>query len=139
MKSRPTVLIAEDDPVFRRVISFSIQAAGMNCELASNGLEAISIIERCSIDLIITDHQMPLCSGLELIEYVRSNEHLSSIPIILCTAKGFELNASQLVDSHSLLAVMRKPFSPRQMVGLVAAELLHEPISTAVQPCAIPL
>jgi CheY-like chemotaxis protein len=123
MKSCPVVLVAEDDPVFRRVIAFSIAAAGFTCQTASNGLEAIAILDREPVDLLVTDHQMPLCSGLELIEHVRKHAGLELLPIILCTAKGFELNAAALTQSHRLLGVMRKPFSPRQMMAIITAHL----------------
>lgn len=127
MNIRPTVLVAEDDPVFRRVIAFSIEAAGMTCETAANGLDAIAILAQGKIDLLVTDHQMPLCSGLELIEHVRNHPELAALPIILCTAKGFELNATELTRTHQLLAVMRKPFSPRQMIGIVTGHLQAPP------------
>lgn len=131
MNNRPTVLVAEDDPVFRRVIAFSIEAAGLGCQTAANGLDAKAILADGKIDLLVTDHQMPLCSGLELIEYVRSHPDLAALPIILCTAKGFELNATELSRTHRLLAVMRKPFSPRQMIGIVTAHLQGNSASDA--------
>jgi CheY-like chemotaxis protein len=120
MKNQPVILVAEDDPVFRRVIAFSLVAGGFQCLTASNGQEAFSMLEQMPVDLIVTDHQMPICSGLELIEKVRQNASLQQLPIILCTAKGFELNATELIRAYGLLAVMRKPFSPRQMISLIS-------------------
>ncbi len=132
MNHRPIVLVAEDDPVFRRVIAYSIAAAGFTVQTAANGLEAIAALDRDHVDLLVTDHQMPLCSGLELIEHVRTNSKFQSLPIILCTAKGFELNAAELTQSHQLLAVMRKPFSPRQMMAIITAHLLARPDTSPV-------
>ena len=134
MNHRFTVLVAEDDPVFRRVITFSVEAAGFRCQPASNGLEAQAILAEGGIDLLVTDHQMPLCSGLELIQHVRQVAGLISLPIILCTAKGFELNASELSTTYQLLAVMRKPFSPRQMMGIVTAHLQENSGGDAAAP-----
>jgi CheY-like chemotaxis protein len=130
MKNKYVVLIAEDDPVFRRVIAFSLEASGFLCETASNGLEAMEILRRGNIDLLVTDHQMPLCSGLEMIDKVRSQAVFESLPIVLCTAKGFELNADDLIQKYQLLAVIRKPFSPRQMIGIVSGHLVCSPAPT---------
>ncbi len=139
MNVRPLVLVAEDDPVFRRLISFSIEAAGMRCLTASNGLEAKECLQREPIDLVITDHQMPLCSGLELIAHIRQDESgtdvAKRIQIILCTAKGFELDAAELTQVYDLLAVLRKPFSPRQMVGLITASFAFD---NETSPCPLP-
>jgi two-component system, chemotaxis family, chemotaxis protein CheY len=125
MKKQQTVLVAEDDPVFRRVIAFSLEASGFHCQTASNGLEAMEILRRGNIDMLVTDHQMPLCSGIEMIDTIRQQARFASLPIVLCTAKGFELNADKLVEHYQLLAVIRKPFSPRQMIGIVSAHLLN--------------
>jgi len=124
MKKQHVVLVAEDDPVFRRVIAFSLEASGFRCETASNGLEAMEILGRGGIDMLVTDHQMPLCSGIEMIDKIRQQTSFASLPIVLCTAKGFELNAAELIRHYRLLAVIRKPFSPRQMIGIVSAHLL---------------
>ena len=117
------ILVAEDDPVFRRVIAFSLEAAGFACETASNGREALATLERSNIDLLVTDHQMPICSGLEMIDTTRKQAIYNLLPIVLCTAKGFELNADELIRKYQLLAVIRKPFSPRQMIAIVSAHL----------------
>ncbi len=64
MTHRPTtVLIAEDDPVFRRVMSFSIARTGLTVESVGDGLSAYERLCQGGIDFLITDHQMPICSG----------------------------------------------------------------------------
>ncbi len=69
-----TILIAEDDPVFRRVIAFALQSAGFECQMASDGQEAWNILQETHIDLLVTDHEMPVRSGIELIELLRCNQ-----------------------------------------------------------------
>src|SRR6056297_2438641 len=69
MTSRPiTVLIAEDDPVFRRVISFTLSRCSLAVEAVGDGDAAYRRLREGGIDFLVTDHQMPICSGLELIE-----------------------------------------------------------------------
>jgi CheY-like chemotaxis protein len=136
MLRRPTVLVAEDDPVFRRVIAFSIERAGFGCETASNGVEAIRLIDRGGIDFLVTDHQMPHCSGLELIEQIRNRAEQRPLPIVLCTAKGYELDSTELVRSYGLLAIIGKPFSPKQLIRVIASQFLDIPALTTSTPRA---
>jgi len=135
MITRPVVLVAEDDPVFRRIIQFSIEAAGFDCEVAANGADALGIVDSKPIDFLVTDYQMPVCSGLQLIEQLRVRSSLEELPIVLCTAKGYELNATELIEQFSLVAVIRKPFSPKQLTTLITQAFVNranaEPMSVS--------
>ncbi|MGB7328495.1 MAG: response regulator [Rubripirellula sp.] len=119
----PTVLIAEDDPVFRRVLGFTISRAGNNVETASDGLAAYERLCQGGIDFIVTDHQMPVCSGLEMLDRIKANPSIGPIPTILCTAKGFELDSQSLQQQFGLVAIMHKPFSPRLLIELITRNL----------------
>ena len=85
-----TVLIAEDDPVFRRVMGFSIARSGLTVESVADGQAAFERLSQGGIHFLVTDHQMPVCSGLELLERLASNPSVPCPPTILCTAKGLE-------------------------------------------------
>lgn len=114
-----TVLIAEDDPVFRRVMGFTIGRTGLTVESVGNGQAAYERLCQGNIDFLVTDHQMPICTGLELIERVIETPNLSLPPCILCTAKGWELDEAPLRSRYRLVAVMHKPFSPRKLTELI--------------------
>jgi CheY-like chemotaxis protein len=114
-----TVLIAEDDPVFRRVMGFSIARMGLTVESVSNGQEAYQRIGQGGIHFLVTDHQMPVCSGLELLEKLNADSDIECPPVILCTAKGLELDSQGLQSRYRLVAVMHKPFSPRKLGDLI--------------------
>jgi CheY-like chemotaxis protein len=118
-----TVLIAEDDPVFRRVMSFSISRTGLTVEAVCNGAEAYERLRQGGIQFMIIDHQMPICSGLELLEKLAANPQVHAPPTILCTAKGLELDSHGIQSRFNLVAVMHKPFSPRKL-----SELIHQQI-----------
>ncbi len=122
-----TILIAEDDPVFRRVIAFALQSAGFECQMASDGQEAWNILQETHVDLLVTDHEMPVLSGIELIEALRCNHLFDYLPIVLSTAKGLEFDADELLAKHQPIAILRKPFSPRQMIALVMSMLSPYP------------
>lgn len=131
-----TVLVAEDDPVFRRVISFSIARGGFAVECAGNGLEAFERLQKGGIDFLVTDQQMPLCTGLELLEKIADSESLQQPPTILCTAKGLELDAIALEERFDLVAVVHKPFSPRKLCQMILQHTKDE-IATSEPICGI--
>lgn len=120
MTQPTTVLIAEDDPVFRRVMSFSISRQGLTVEAVCNGAEAYDRLAQGGIDFLIIDHQMPVCSGLELLEKLKANPNICNPPTILCTAKGLELDSHGIQSRFNLVAVMHKPFSPRRLSDLIS-------------------
>ncbi len=135
MSHQPTVLIAEDDPVFRRVMNFTIARCGLTVETASDGLAAYQRICGGGIDFLVTDHQMPLCTGLELLEMLERNLDVVRPPVILCTAKGLELDSQHLQSRFALAAIMHKPFSPRRLSELI---LQHIRVSSEPTPSPLP-
>jgi two-component system, chemotaxis family, chemotaxis protein CheY len=112
---RPSVLVAEDDSVFRRVICFTLTRAGFDVQAAADGQQAWDLLQQGMFDGLVTDHQMPRMSGIELLEQVRANPSLAELQIVLCTAKGLELDSEFLSNRYGLAAVMHKPFSPRKL------------------------
>ncbi len=126
-----TILIAEDDPVFRRVMGFSISRVGLTVESVSNGQAAYDRLCQGGIDFLVTDHQMPVCSGLELLEKLSANSQVDRPPTILCTAKGLELDGQGLQDQYELVAVMHKPFSPRKLSELILQHVRRRPANAS--------
>jgi len=112
----PKILVAEDDPVFRRVISFALQESGFQLRAVSTGDAALELLQNESFDGMITDHQMPGVCGVELLARLRQMLFGKNLPIILCTAKGFELDSIRLQQDFQLAAILHKPFSPQRLV-----------------------
>jgi CheY-like chemotaxis protein len=131
-----TVLIAEDDPVFRRVMSFSVARGGFAVECAGTGLEAYERLLQGGIDFLVTDQQMPLCTGLELLQKIADNESIQQPPTILCTAKGLELDAVALEERFELVTVVHKPFSPRKLCQMILQHTKDE-IATSETICGV--
>ncbi len=120
------VLIAEDDPMFRRVLAAAISRIGVQTETVSNGDEAYERIQRGGIGFLVLDYQMPICSGIELLERMatgKQNKH-DLPPTILCTAKGFEIDGPALSERFGLVAILHKPFSATQLGTLISENLL---------------
>lgn len=115
---QPEVLVAEDDPVFRHLMKFSITKAGYRVIAVGDGEAAWQQLQQRTFAALVTDHQMPHCSGLELLERMReAPSAMGEMPAaILCTAKGLEIDREKIRREYNLLAVMGKPFSPKQLV-----------------------
>ena len=114
--SKPiNILIVEDDPVFRRVLSFTVRKAGFTSETADNGEVAFERLMQGGIDFLVTDQQMPVCTGLELLDRLAAVDGYERPPTILCTAKGLELDNELTAEKYGLKLIMHKPFSPRKL------------------------
>ena len=85
------ILIVEDSPVDQMLIKRLLVRPGWVSQIASNGKEAMELIGKVRPDIVITDLQMPVMNGLELVKAVREQD--VSLPILLVTAKGSEQTA----------------------------------------------
>ncbi len=116
------VLIVEDDKHISKLVKYNLEKAGFICEVTITGEDALDILDSQQVDLIILDIMLPKMDGLETCKQIKQDKNLSSIPIIMLTAKGeevdrivgFELGADDYVV---------KPFSPRELVLRVKAVL----------------
>ena len=141
MTSTPiTVLIAEDDPVFRRVMSFSIARNGFTVESVGDGQAAYQRLCQGGVHFLVTDHQMPVCSGVQLLQRLAENPASKTIwpPTILCTAKGLELDSQGLLNRFNLVAIMHKPFSPRKLSELIEKHVSIDPSAAPKQEGCVP-
>src|SRR4051794_22589261 len=117
-----TILVADDESHILSVVSLKLRNAGFNVLTASDGQDALDIALQDRPDLLITDYHMPLLSGLELCQRLRQAN--ASIPAILLTARGYNLEPSDTAAS-GILRTVSKPFSPRQLLAMVQ-EVLRE-------------
>lgn len=122
------ILIAEDQPSGRYILSFALKEAGFEVITAEDGSEALSIVEanlddNQTIDMLITDIDMPNLSGVELIEELQKKD--VDIPVIVMTAIG---------TKHLVIDLMRKgiseyidkPFEPKELIGRINSVLEKE-------------
>jgi DNA-binding response OmpR family regulator len=112
------ILIAEDNKVLADVLRFNLQRAGFQVVVANNGLLAIEQLKLATFDLLITDFQMPIVDGEELCKTVRLQLHIDKMPILICSAKGYEIDIARLTAQYGVSQVIFKPFSMREIVAL---------------------
>ncbi|GIW92493.1 MAG: hypothetical protein KatS3mg110_0534 [Pirellulaceae bacterium] len=125
------VLICDDEPSILRAAEFKFQRAGYEVATASDGEEGWQCILANPPDIVVTDCQMPRADGLELARRIKQHEQTSSIPVLMLTAKGFELPADELREQYGVWEVVCKPFSPRELVERVEAILEQCSVATA--------
>ena len=107
---RPRVLVCDDEPHIK---------SGFDVETVDNATAAWDALEREVPDLLISDCQMPGADGLALCRRIRDDFRFSDLPIVLLTAKSYELPTKVLQRDLQISAIVDKPFSPRNLLQLV--------------------
>ncbi|HUT09067.1 MAG TPA: response regulator [Thermoguttaceae bacterium] len=134
------VLLCDDEIHILRAAEFKLKRAGYDVRTAGDGQEGWEAIEEQKPDILITDCQMPRLDGFGLVQRVRGNPQTADLPVLMLTAKGFELSREELAEKWNVIKVIAKPFSPRALLQSVeeilnaeepAKEQAAEPISAA--------
>ena len=113
------VLLCDDEIHILKAAEIKLTRSGYDVVTANDGLEAWESIKLQTPDLVITDCQMPRLDGLGLIQRIRENTATRNLPVLMLSAKGFELAEADLAKRWNVLAVFAKPFSPRELVQVV--------------------
>lgn len=117
-----TLLVVDDELHILELIKFNMEKNGYNVITAENGLEALRIVEEEKPDLVLLDLMLPGIDGLEVCKKIRKNPNVESIPIIMLTAKGEELDKILGLELGAD-DYITKPFSVRELVARVKAIL----------------
>jgi len=112
------VLIAEDEPNIVTSLEFLMDQIGCEIRTAVNGEDALRAASEFHPDLMILDVMLPLRSGFEVCQTVRSNAALSRIKIIMLTAKGRETEVAKGL-ALGADAYITKPFATRELLDTV--------------------
>jgi two-component system, chemotaxis family, chemotaxis protein CheY len=127
MSAKKTILIADDSPAMRALLVSTIELLGdYRIVEASSGFEALRLLPREKVDLILTDINMPDINGLELISYLRSNSNYLSIPVFIISTEGSQkdLEKGRLLGANEYLI---KPFAPARLQALISSYLCGSP------------
>jgi DNA-binding response OmpR family regulator len=120
MSSR--VLIVEDEPDIRELVVHHLKREGYQVSAASGGEEALRLVQAAPPDLVILDLMMPAMDGLEVCRRLRQNPATASLPIVMLTAKGDEIDRVLGLEIGADDYVV-KPFSPKELLARVRAVL----------------
>ncbi len=112
------ILVVDDEVNITQILEFSIGAEGYEVITASNGEEAIDMARREQPDLIILDIMMPKIDGYEACRILKANPLTKSIPVVLLTAKGRDID-KRLGYEVGATDYIVKPFSPNKLVDRI--------------------
>ena len=117
------ILVVDDEPMMRRVLCLILEQKGYDCVVVQNGKEALSVLDsHTPIQLLITDHQMPVMDGLQLIDKIKNSSTYHHVPIILFS--GHLSDEAQVHAANYRISVMlSKPLNVSEMLGAVESVL----------------
>jgi two-component system chemotaxis response regulator CheY len=121
-------LIVDDSAAMRAVVKKVIALSGADvshCLEAANGKEALELLSKEWVDVILTDIHMPVMDGMELLENLHADEMLSRVPVVLVTTEA----RREFIDRAAALgarAHVRKPFQPETIKKVLEAILGEE-------------
>ena len=120
MPKNKCILLVDDDETIRTTLRTCLEAVGYQCLEAKDGQEAREWLQGGhSLDVIVTDYQMPRVNGLELIKGLKRQVNTESIPIIFYSGQlAPELKVQAIQDG--VRAVLEKPFPLTEFLNLVA-------------------
>jgi two-component system, chemotaxis family, chemotaxis protein CheY len=114
------ILIVDDSPTMRRMVAAALQGlTAVSFEEASNGLEAVEILARGGVALMILDLNMPDMHGLDVLRFVRSHGQYKSTPIIVLTTK-YDPESRKSAVTAGATDYLTKPFEPRVLLDHVS-------------------
>jgi len=110
-------LIVDDSSVMRKIVARALQQGGIALSEiveAGNGSEALEILRRQKVDLVLSDINMPVMDGLEFVRQLRSVENAKGVPVVMITTEGSESHVREAIACGAR-GYIRKPFTPDQM------------------------
>jgi two-component system chemotaxis response regulator CheY len=116
-------LVVDDSKVMRDMIVACLRPrADFTFAHASSGLEAIERLSLRPVDLVVLDLNMPDIGGIEVLQFVRGQDRLSSVPIIVLTTRGDEQSRAGSLEAGAT-RFMTKPFTPQTILAEVESVL----------------
>jgi len=113
-----TILLVEDDPDIRHLVSYKLTKAGLDVIGVGDGIAALSAARDHPPDLVLLDVRMPRMSGIEVCRELRAGPLRADVPIILLTARSLPQDLDQGYAAGASDYIV-KPFSPRDLLQRV--------------------
>ena len=111
------ILVVDDDPAYRHLISTVLTANNFSVVTVTNGEEALEMLKTLKPDLIVSDLMMPKVTGFELISEVKKDPETKHIPVILLTEKASPSDVAYGYETQKVEYYIAKPFSNHQLLA----------------------
>ncbi len=115
---RKKVLVVDDSLSVRKYLTQFLESKDINVITATNGQEALDVLEEKIVDLIITDLEMPVMHGYELIHRIKTSERLRKIPVVVLTSRSAEKHRMKALSS-GVEDYIVKPFEEQRLTEVL--------------------
>ena len=127
----PQALIVDDSKVMREMVIACLRALdGLAFTHAASGLEALEKLSLQAFDVVVLDLNMPDIGGYEVIEFIRGQDKLLNLPILVVTTRGDDSSRARALAAGAT-RFMTKPFAPEALLGEVRTLIGARPGATA--------
>ncbi len=116
--AKARILIVEDEPNIVESLSFILRRAGFDVDTVTDGAEALDRVRRQAFQALVLDIMLPGMNGLDVLKAIRSDQALSSLPVVVLTAKG-QANDRRTAEALGASAFITKPFANADVVERV--------------------
>lgn len=114
-----TALVVDDSTTMREMVSYSLKEAGFETLTAGDGQAALDTLTGRSVDLIITDLNMPVMDGITFIKNARQRDELKQVPILMLTTES-QAGVKEQGKAAGATGWLVKPFNPEMLLKVVA-------------------
>jgi len=113
--AKKKVLVVDDEIHIVHVVAIKLRNNDYEVITAENGAEAFKLACEVNPDIVVTDFQMPVMTGLELVGKLRQTEETKNTPVIMLTARNFAIEDEQK-EKLQISECLSKPFSPKELL-----------------------
>lgn len=118
-----TIMVVDDSPSLRQVVNIALTGAGYEVIDACDGKDALGKLDGRKVNLIISDVNMPVMGGIEMVKQIKQMAQYKFTPIIMLTTESEE-SKKQAGKEAGVKAWVVKPFKPDQMLNAVSKLIL---------------
>ncbi len=129
-KDHPTVLVVEDEPAQRDVLTYNLEAEGFEVVSAGDGEEALLLVAEVAPDIIVLDWMLPGISGIEICRRLKTRTETAGIPVLMLSARSEEVDRVRGLETGADDYVV-KPYSVMELMARVRNQLRR------VRPAAV--
>ncbi|MBI4429706.1 MAG: response regulator [Ignavibacteriales bacterium] len=119
-KAKKHILIVDDEPSWRHMLSLYLSRKGFNVKEAGSGVEALQTLGRFKPDLIFSDVRMPDMNGFDLLDNIKKLPKLSTTPVVFCSAID-DYDAKKVAKELGAAGYLVKPFDEEEISTLLSS------------------
>lgn len=117
-----SILAVDDSASLRQMVAFTLKSSGYHVIEAVDGQDAVEKLREHSVDLVLTDQNMPRMDGLTLVRHLRAQPAFKHVPILVLTTESSD-EMKQAGRAAGATGWMVKPFDPKRLIDVVGKVL----------------